>query len=125
MAQARVQAASKTARVSPVTHGELVREILKTISQSEDCRAWINNTGAYKSGQRLIRFGLVGSSDIIGILRNGIFLAIEVKVGRDSQSDQQKNFEAMICRFGGVYILARNVGDAIEGIDRALKGERV
>jgi len=100
-----------------MTHGELVREILKKISQGSLCRAWLNNTGTLKSGDR--------SADILGLLHNGIFLAIEVKVGRDRQSEAQKNFEAMVCRFNGVYILARSVEDACEGIDRALKDKRI
>jgi len=108
-----------------MTHGELAREILKKISQGSLCRAWLNNTGTLKSGDRFIRFGLVGSADILGLLHNGIFLAIEVKVGRDKQSEAQRNFEAMVRRFNGVYILARSVEDACEGIDRALKDKRI
>ena len=38
-----------------------------------------NNSGATKVGSRFIRFGYKGSSDIIGILPDGRFLAVECK----------------------------------------------
>lgn len=41
--------------------------------------AWRNNTGALKVDGRLVRFGHAGSSDILGILPWGRFLAVEVK----------------------------------------------
>ena len=102
-----------------MNHGDLVRDILVQISATGLCRAWINNTGALRTDKRFIRFGLPGSSDIIWVLRNGKFLAIEIKIGRDRQSEAQLNFEKMILRFNGVYILARSPKDALDGIERA------
>jgi len=54
---------------------------------------------------------LPGSSDIIGIIKPGKFLAIEAKTGQSKQSDKQKNFEKMIISLGGIYILARDLAD--------------
>ena len=72
-------------------------------------------------GARVISFGLPGSPDLIGILINGRFLAIEVKTGNARQSNVQKNFQKMIEKFGGTYILARSVRDAVLGVEFALK----
>jgi hypothetical protein len=100
-------------------HQVLVNEILCELSKSKHIRVWKNDTGAAKSldGERFVKYGLVGSADIIGInylehLRIGQFVAIEVKTGSARQSEEQKRFEKMILDRGGVYILARTVLDA-------------
>lgn len=71
-------------------------------------RVWANNSGAVKvmSG-RFIRFGLKGSSDIVGIDGSGKFIAIEVKTGKAVQSMQQKMFMKMIQERGGRFYLVR------------------
>jgi len=60
---------------------------------------------------RVISFGLKGSSDIIGIIKPGKFLAIEVKTGAAVQSKQQLAFAKMVTIMGGVYILAKSIDD--------------
>lgn len=72
---------------------------------------WKNHTGFAERDGRKIKFGLPGSSDIIGIHHDGRFIAIEVKTGTGRLSEQQKNFRNMICRFHGVYVEARCVED--------------
>lgn len=99
---------------------EIQQRILLKIGSMPNVRVWRNNTGSIKSEDgRFITFGLKGSADILGILKGGRFLAIEVKGVTGRQSEQQKNFENMIKSFGGVYILARNIDDAIRGIQDA------
>jgi hypothetical protein len=82
-------------------------------------RLWNNPTGVAERQGRVIRFGIPGQADLSGILRDGRRLEIEVKSARGVQSPEQVSFEAMITKFGGVYILARSVSDAVQGIDRA------
>tara|TARA_R110002020_G_scaffold182855_1_gene378684 strand:+ start:326 stop:628 length:303 start_codon:yes stop_codon:yes gene_type:complete len=76
---------------------------------SKYCRVWPNNTGVGRdmSGERIIRFGLKGSSDIIGVYK-GLFLGIEVKTGNAVQNKDQINFQKMIESCGGIYILCKN-----------------
>jgi len=76
------------------------------VSRTKFARAWSNNTGVGKdiSGERIIRFGLKGSSDIIGIYK-GLFLGIEVKTGSAKQSKDQKRFQNMIDKMGGIYVV--------------------
>lgn len=79
--------------------------------------AWRNNTGAVKTGDRFIRYGAVGSPDIIGLLPNGRFLGVECKVGKRKQTPDQVAFGEAITNSGGVYIVARTVDDVADMLD--------
>jgi len=57
-----------------------------------------------------------GTADIHACI-NGRHYSIEVKTGRDTMSDEQKQTQADLERAGGVYILARNVDDVVNGIN--------
>ena len=48
-----------------------------------------------------------GTPDIMGVL-NGKNLAIEVKIGKDKQSEAQKQVEADIHASGGYYFIAKD-----------------
>lgn len=94
---------------SGMTHGDLVRDILVTVSPLG--MAWSNNTGVLRDKtDRPVRYGLPGSSDVIAIIK-GRFVGIEAKVGKDRQRENQVNFAAAVRAAGGVYILARSVDD--------------
>jgi hypothetical protein len=97
-------------------------EILEALGPRRDLRIWRINTGVARSMdfKRVIRFGVPGQADISGVLIDGRRLEIEVKTPTGRQSPQQKAFEAMIKSFGGVYILARSLADAVAGVERAL-----
>lgn len=102
-----------------MTHSDLVNAILLEVSPLG--LAWNNNTGALKDKtDRLVRYGLPGSSDVIACI-GGRFVGIEAKVGRDHQSAKQADFAAAVRRAGGIYILARSIDDVrntlrLEGI---------
>ena len=88
---------------STALHQNVVKKTLMAMS-SPHCRVWANNTGMIKTEDRVVRFGLKGSSDIIGIYKS-YFLAIEVKTGNAKQNKFQKNFEEMVCGMGAIYVL--------------------
>ncbi len=73
---------------------------------------------------RVIRYGLIGSSDILGIYK-GIFLAVEVKTGNAVQSGQQVRFQKMVDELGGIYIICRdtNVETLLTRIEDAFQGK--
>ena len=104
MAQRNSQAKGSTGK-----HQDTLKTALINLSQLEYCRAWSNNTGVGRDlkSERIIRFGLKGSSDIIGIYK-GRFLAVEIKTGNAVQSDQQKKFQKMVCKLGGIYVVIRD-----------------
>lgn len=60
----------------------------------------------------MVKFGTPGAADLSGILIDGTRIEIEVKTATGRQSKQQQAFQAMIERFGGIYILARSADDA-------------
>lgn len=83
--------------------------------------AWRNNTGAVKTETGFVRFGKRGSSDIIGILDDGRFLAIECKSKRGRTTPEQDEFIEDINSRGGVAFVAHDVGEAIKVINEVTK----
>lgn len=84
--------------------------------------SWRNNSGAAtikgsRGSDRFIRFGKVGSSDIIGVMPDGRFLAIECKTARGKLSTPQEDFLSSVLKRGGVAFVARSVEDVKEKIE--------
>lgn len=78
--------------------------------------AWRNNTGVLtdKNG-RPVKFGLcVGSSDIVGICPDGVFLAVECKTATGKVSEKQAHFLDSVKAKGGRAGVARCADDAID-----------
>jgi hypothetical protein len=77
--------------------------------------AWCErqNTGAAKVGGRFIRFGWPGCSDLIGMLKDGRLLAVEVKAPSGKLRDEQAEFLSLVRRFGGVAFVARDAANVI------------
>lgn len=99
---------------------DIQRAILEFL-QYKGIFCWRNNSGALqdKNG-RLVRFGKVGSSDIMGILPDGKFLAIEVKGPKGKLSDHQKEFLDGISKNNGVAIVARSVEEVEQDLKHVL-----
>lgn len=91
---------------------DLINRILIAISEHGG-RAWRNNSGVaeYEGGAK-VRYGVgKGGSDIIGITKDGKFLAVEVKTGKLKLSPTQAVFLKTINSLGGIGIEARSVED--------------
>ena len=107
------------------TEKQIQNEILRTFGTRPDMRIWRQNTGVAKyrgrDGQtRTVVFGVPGQADITGILPDGRRLEIEVKSSTGQQTQEQRNYQAIIERFGGVYVLARSVQDVWNAIGGTL-----
>lgn len=89
-------------------------------------RIWRANCGTARDTVtgRVVRFGVPGQADLSGIWYapitcrecgcqryTGVRLEIEVKAALGRQTPAQKRFQRVIERMGGVYVLARSVGD--------------
>lgn len=76
---------------------------------------WRNNTGALasKSG-RLVRYGLQGSADIIGILPDGRFLSVECKRKNGKIRQSQLDFMAKIKENHGVACIVHDTDELME-----------
>jgi hypothetical protein len=112
---------------SKVSQGEtvLMHDVLEAIGASPLCRVWRNQTGALpdpRTPGRWISFGKKGSADIIGLLCTGRFLAVETKMPKYGQSEDQKKFQAMVEKFGGLYIVGRSVEQVVIAIEEAVHG---
>jgi hypothetical protein len=93
-------------------HDALIQKILCALS-IEGVLAWENKTGEGHFRGAWIRFGLEGSSDVIGCMANGKFMAIEVKTGTGRLEGQQDRFAEAVVKRGGHYGIARSVEDAV------------
>lgn len=82
---------------------------------------WRNNSGAMVSShngkQRFMRFGLVGSGDIIGLTPNGRFFSIEVKVPGRQPTFEQSQFMNGINKNGGIAFVATCLEDVQKALD--------
>jgi Holliday junction resolvase len=94
---------------------DLQREILSFL-RKRGIFAWRQNAGAAVGDGRFVRFSIPGISDIIGILPDGRFLAVEVKLAGRKLSKNQEIFLSAIRANGGVAIVARSLIDVIEGL---------
>lgn len=70
---------------------------------------WRNNTGAVQIAPgRFMRFGKVGSSDILGILPGGRLLCVECKAPKSGRlSPEQKQFLADVRELGALALVVR------------------
>lgn len=108
-----------------MTHGDLVNLLLLNLNDLGFF--WSNPTGTARSmdGRRVIKYGFVGSPDIIGILKpSGKFAGIECKVKKDRQRTEQKTFEQVSTKNGAIYLIAHSIDntgqDAIAYVRNAL-----
>ena len=78
--------------------------------------AWVVriNSGAYKTPEgRFIRYGFVGCPDLLGQMRDGRILMIEVKAAKGRLTDDQEFMLAKCRANGGVSGVARSIEEAL------------
>ena len=92
-----------------------------TIWRQNTGLAWVGVAHPMKSGDvlltkpRRLHVGLMrGSSDLIGITKDGHFLAVEVKTKTGTVTAEQKQFIEIVRRCGGRAGVARSVRDAVD-----------
>jgi len=115
-----------------MTEKHLQNEILRQFGTDARIRLWRANAGVAVAGEvsriltmcrragiaaRPVRFGVPGQADLTGILPDGRRLEIEVKAARGRQTEDQQNYQTMIERLGGVYVLAYSVEDVREALN--------
>lgn len=84
---------------------------------------WRCNSGAARRNGRLVRFGQIGMSDILGVLPDGRILAIEVKAAKGITTTAQEIFLSHVRARGGCAFVARSVEDVVRGLCSNGKGE--
>lgn len=81
--------------------------------------AWVErmNVGARKIRDGFIRFGFRGCSDIIGQMKDGRFLAVEVKKPGGIISKDQEEFIATVKQYGGVACIIYGQDELVEYLE--------
>jgi hypothetical protein len=75
------------------------------------------NSGAFKIGNRFVRFGWKGCPDVLGQLRDGRLLGVEVKAPKGKLRPEQTIFLERIRLAGGVSFMARDCRDVLRELD--------
>lgn len=118
----------------PRSESEVQSAIRLLLGQLPDVRIWRNNVGQTTTGtgerRSTVRFGLaVGSSDLLAIVApHGRWLAIEVKAedwrpahsgAKHKHEEEQRQWMAIVRRFGGVAGFAQCESDALALLEEA------
>ena len=76
---------------------------------------WRNNSGMAKiqtaSGVRMWRASIAGASDIVGVAKDGKFIAVECKFGNNKPSLLQNIFLEDIKKRGGYAVVSYGIDD--------------
>ena len=107
-----------------IKHSE--RQILRAclhllLISPEVAFAWRQNTGAARLENRFVRFSFMGCSDIIGMLADGRFLAVECKATGERATADQQAFLDRVNEHGGLGICV----DDPARLARALAAKRM
>ena len=90
------------------TTNALTAQIAEYVAMRGGYAMRINVSGFYRQDVGYIKSGsTVGVPDVIAVVQ-GLFVGIEIKTGKDRQSDGQKAVEQHINQAQGVYIIARD-----------------
>ena len=96
-----------------MTANELTKAVLKYCALKGHYVFRVNNIPGTKYRANTLTKGV---ADILGCTKQGLALAIEIKIGKDRQSDYQKEFEEHYKKRGGIYIVATKLEDVTEKI---------
>ena len=75
------------------------------------------NSGAFRIGKRFVRFGWKGCPDVLGQLKDGRLLGVEVKTAKGKLRPEQTVFLERIRCAGGVAFMARDCRDVFRELD--------
>jgi hypothetical protein len=88
--------------------------------------AWRNNSGALRDATgRPVRFGAVGSPDILAVGPHGRLWAIECKAPGRKPTAAQRAFLGAVEAAGGLAVVVSDVRELVEVLDRELGGRAV
>ena len=93
-------------------------EVLKALN-NHPAVAWCErmNSGAASMGARFVRFGFKGCPDVLGQLRDGRLLGVEVKGPTGKLRPEQSVFLERIRGAGGVAFMARDCRDVLRELE--------
>ena len=109
----------KTKRSNDRPEAAALCEVLKAL-KAHPAVCWCErmNSGAARVGGRFVRFGFTGCPDVLGQLRDGRLLGVEVKAPRGKLRPEQAVFLERINGAGGLAFVARDCRDVIRELNR-------
>ena len=110
-------ATSPTKRTNDRPEAAALVEVLKAL-KAHPAVVWCErmNSGAAKVGNRFIRFGFTGCPDVLGQLRDGRLLGVEVKAPKGKLRLEQAVFLERINGAGGLGFIARDCRDVFKAL---------
>ena len=110
----------QTPRTNSKPEAAALVEVLKAL-RAHPAVSWAErqNTGTARIEGRFIRFGWPGCSDVLGMLRDGRFLAVEVKAPAGRLRPEQALFLERINKAGGLGFVARDCRDVSDALKQA------
>jgi hypothetical protein len=98
-------------------------EVLKALN-AHSAVAWCErmNSGAVRIGKRFVRFGWKGCPDVLGQLKDGRLIGVEVKAAKGKLRPEQTIFLERIRLAGGVAFMARDCRDVLRELATLTKG---
>lgn len=92
----------------------ITQSIISTINSGIGCAFRNNTVGVYDAKTKRYRRSkdrsAVGTADVVACVA-GKYYEIEVKAGRDRQSDDQKEHQQKVTKAGGTYIVIRTTDE--------------
>lgn len=108
-----------------MTERQIQHQIMDRLGRRPDVRLFRNAQVTARQDGRVVRAGLgEGTSDLVGVLRGGWFLAVEVKSAKGLASVGQLAFLDLVRRFGGCAVLARSADEAEAAVEEFLRGKQ-
>lgn len=106
-------------RTNAKPEAAILVEVLKTL-RAHPMIAWCErmNSGAARIGKRFVRFGFRGCPDVLGQLKDGRLLGVEVKAAKGKLRPEQAVFLERIRAAGGLAFVARDCCDVLRELDR-------
>lgn len=108
----------QTKRINDGKEAAALVEVLKALN-AHPAVAWCErmNSGAARIGGRFVRFGFTGCPDVLGQLRDGRLMGVEVKSPTGRLRPDQSIFLERIRCAGGVAFVARDCRDVMRELN--------
>ena len=106
-------------RVHDTKEAAAMVEVLRAL-RTHPAASWCErmNSGAARIGSRFVRFGFRGCPDVLGQLKDGRLLGVEVKGPTGRLRPEQELFLERVRGAGGVAFMARDCRDVLRELSR-------
>ena len=106
------------ARSNRTPEAGALKEVMQALG-AHPAVAWCErmNSGAARIGNRFVRFGWKGCPDVLGQLKDGRLLGVEVKAAKGKLRPEQAVFLERIRTAGGVAFVARDCRDVLRELN--------